>query len=96
MPGAVPVACLVARCPGYAVPGGRGRCAEHRRTNAERGYPRWTWEAASRAQRQREPVCARCGRTDDLTTDHVVGRDPSWLQTLCRSCNTAKRNKEAS
>jgi hypothetical protein len=43
-------------------------------------------------------TCQRCGSHHDLTVDHIVPRagggsdDPSNLQTLCRSCNSSKRD----
>lgn len=44
-------------------------------------------------------ACARCGSTERLTVDHVIpmirgGSDElSNLQTLCKSCNSAKRDR---
>jgi predicted kinase len=97
MPNAVPVACSSPRCPNFVVPGGRGRCAAHARrerpSNAERGYG-GDWSERSLEQRRREPRCAACGATSDLVADHVVNGDRRLLQTLCRACNTAKRNRE--
>ena len=40
--------------------------------------------------------CLKCGRTDDLTVDHIVPRvyggtnAANNLQTLCRGCNAEK------
>jgi 5-methylcytosine-specific restriction endonuclease McrA len=93
MPTAPGAACLTPRCPGRAVPGGRGRCASCRRTTSERGYGS-AWQGISRAQRLAAPQCAECGTTDDLVADHVRNGDARHTQTLCRSCNTAKRNRE--
>ena len=87
-------ACAVPRCAGFAVPNGRGRCEAHRRTNAELGKPRHIWEAQSKAQRLAVPYCQTCGSTVDLCADHIVNHDRSRLQTLCRACNTRKRNLE--
>lgn len=45
-------------------------------------------------------VCVRCGATEDLTLDHIVGRalggtnQPSNLQLLCWPCNQAKNQLE--
>jgi 5-methylcytosine-specific restriction endonuclease McrA len=91
MPMSPAAACLTPRCPGRAVSGGRGRCQRHVQSQTQRGYGA-AWQALSRAQRRAVPYCARCGATDDLTADHIVSGDPSRLQTLCRSCNVAKRN----
>jgi hypothetical protein len=38
MPSSPAAACIVPRCPGRAVPGGRGRCARHTRSTQDRGY----------------------------------------------------------
>jgi len=52
-------------------------------------------------------ICAKCGRTQELTVDHIVPRDilkqfgididrtyiEENLQILCRICNTFKGNK---
>ncbi len=91
MPNAARVACLTARCPGFAV--SRGRCPACSRSTTERGYGA-AWQALSRAQRAAVPYCQACGSRRDLTADHVVNGDPSRLATLCRSCNVAKRNRE--
>lgn len=43
--------------------------------------------------------CVYCGRTDDLTLDHVTpltrggANTPENLKTACRSCNSSKNNK---
>jgi hypothetical protein len=50
------------------------------------------WQQTSRNDINRHPWCAWCGNTADLTTDHIIEGDPRWRQTLCQSCNTAKRN----
>ena len=69
----------------------RGYCEQHRKSEAERGYGReWRSTRAARTGR----VCAQCGATRDLVLDHVSNGDASVVQTLCRSCNTAKRNRE--
>jgi 5-methylcytosine-specific restriction endonuclease McrA len=91
MPTSPAAACLEPRCPGRAVPGGRGRCERHYPTRPQYAG---AWPAQSRAQRRAFPYCQRCGATVDLVADHVVNGDPSRLATLCRPCNTAKRNRE--
>lgn len=77
-----------------------------------RRTPRWWLPAALRPRRRHRAKipthvraavyardgwrCLHCGRTDDLTLDHIVpwsagGSDePDNLQTLCRSCNSRK------
>ena len=43
--------------------------------------------------------CAHCGRTDDLTVDHIIpisnnGDDElDNLQILCRACNSSKKDR---
>ena len=89
MPTAPLAACLSPRCPGRAVH--RGYCEQHRQSEEQRGYGR-EWRA-TRGQRK-GTACAACGSTLDLVLDHLVNGDPSRVQTLCRSCNTMKRNRE--
>ncbi|KAA3641923.1 MAG: HNH endonuclease, partial [Armatimonadetes bacterium] len=57
------------------------------------------WTRASRIHRAIHPRCVYCAATTDLTVDHIVplekggaAYDPRNLQTLCRSCNSAKGN----
>lgn len=44
-------------------------------------------------------ACVRCGDTERLEVDHIIpmvrgGTDDDWnLQTLCKSCNSAKRDR---
>lgn len=51
---------------------------------------------------RRDGKCLECGATGDLTLDHIVPRalggtdDEKNLQTLCRRCNSAKNNRQAS
>ena len=84
----------------------RGRCRDclreyererrqRRGSTAQRGYGH-AWQELRRVQLARQPYCAECGATADLTVDHIVplargGRgELSNLQTLCRSCNGIK------
>ena len=69
-----------------------------RPTRAQRGYD-YQWRMISKALRQEQPWCSSCGKTSDLTVDHI---EPlvdggltvrSNLQVLCRSCNSAKADK---
>ena len=92
MPHAVPTACLEPRCPYPAIPGGRGRCQRHRRTEAQRGYgPAHRLERRAALPGAR---CVACGCTDVrcLQRDHVIPHslggsdsDPRNRRWLCRS-----------
>lgn len=70
-------------------PGSRCRSCElaHQRARnaARKAQYGGTWAATSRRARRARPICARCGRTDDLTLDHETG------QVECRSCNSSHR-----
>jgi 5-methylcytosine-specific restriction enzyme A len=87
----------------------RGRCRDclreyerakrqRRGSTAQRGYDR-AWQELRKVQLARQPYCAECGATDDLTVDHVLplaraGRSElSNLQTLCRRCNGSKSGR---
>jgi hypothetical protein len=51
------------------------------------------WQRLARAQRTAEPQCAWCHTTTDLTADHIVpGRADLGIRTLCRPCNTRRKN----
>jgi 5-methylcytosine-specific restriction protein A len=84
-----------------------GRCLSCRRakerarargTRTSRGYTN-DWLRLSATAIRLHPYCARCGRTNDLTADHIVrkaagGRNElSNVQVLCRACNSAKRDR---
>jgi 5-methylcytosine-specific restriction endonuclease McrA len=88
----------------------RGRCREclreyerqkrqRRGSTAQRGYGR-AWQELRKVQLARQPYCADCGSTDDLTVDHIIplargGRgELSNLQTLCRRCNGIKSGRQ--
>jgi 5-methylcytosine-specific restriction endonuclease McrA len=71
------------------------RCYQLRRgSTAERGYG----SAHQRRARQAiaaQPWCTECGRTTDLTADHVLplalgGHPLGELRVLCRSCNSRR------
>jgi len=75
-----------------------GPCARHHRASqpstTEKGLGS-TWARAAREQIAREPVCAWCGSTTDLTADHIVPRKyggtiADGLKTLCRPCNSSR------
>ena len=78
------------RCPGHQLRSQRNR--NHVHANPTR------WKRLSARVRRVQPWCASCGRTDDLTVDHVipvaVRPDLAYsidnLTTLCRRCNGAK------
>jgi hypothetical protein len=92
MPSAVPVACSYPRCPGFAVPGGRGKCGRHRLSDAERGNG-----SAHRRERRaalRGARCEACGcvNLQCLQRDHRLpyslggsDTDPANKRWLCRS-----------
>ena len=51
------------------------------------------WRRTSAAQRLASPLCAWCDSTSDLCADHLVpGRPELGIRTLCRRCNTRRRN----
>lgn len=68
---------------------------QQRGTRTARGYTN-DWLRLSRAAIAASPICAHCGTTNDLTTDHPVAmalggeRLPTDPVVLCRSCNSAK------
>lgn len=69
-----------------------------RGSTASRGYGS-AWQRMARAHLKRHRSCLQCGSVEDLTVDHIVplsrgGKStPHNLQTLCRSCNAAKRDR---
>jgi hypothetical protein len=87
MPIAPLAACIEPRCPGRAVPGGRGRCVYHRRTTAGRGYGRP--HQLERAAALPGARCEACGCGRSLQRDHRIpvslgGTDaPSNKRWLC-------------
>ena len=83
----------------------RSRCVEcerlyslRRGTTANRGYGA-KWKRLSQSYLRTHRVCVFCGAVDDLTVDHIVplsrggNDDRDNLQTLCRSCNSGKRDR---
>jgi 5-methylcytosine-specific restriction endonuclease McrA len=91
MPTAPLPACLEPRCPGRAVH--RGRCARHRKSEAERGYGRD--HRVDRVVNRPGATCERCGTSDRLQRDHRIppslGGDESQANKrwLCRPCHDA-------
>ena len=74
------------------------RCSAIRRaeapTTAQKGLGS-RWQRAAREQIRREPMCARCGATNDLTADHLIprakgGTVADGLRTMCRRCNSSR------
>ena len=76
------------------------RCVKHNRIRER------TRNALPRRKAYQDPVyksyvkdskCAECGVTQDLTKDHIIslirGGNNAYLnlQTLCKSCNSAKK-----
>ena len=102
---------LVRLCPACgrqlpAVPHTRGKCRDCQREydrkrgkTRARGYDSEHKRLAKLAI-ARSPVCVDCGKTEDLTADHIVPRSQGGLNVLtnyavrCRSCNVARRNRE--
>lgn len=82
-----------ARCPDCLA-----RLNRDRGSPQSRGYTR-RWSNQAKVLKRRQPTCTRCGTADDLSVDHVVPKsaggtdDPSNLQVLCRSCNSAKATR---
>lgn len=51
------------------------------------------WRHISRQTRTESPQCQWCGTSNDLCADHIVPGKPQFgVRTLCRSCNTRRRN----
>lgn len=77
------------------------RITTHRQAASRAGDPRGTaaWQRLRAQQKALVPYCERCGSTDDLTADHIIpvgrGGPPhtTHLATLCRQCNSAKRDR---
>lgn len=71
--------------------------ANHTKSAAARGYDHHWRKLRDRALK-RQPWCAHCGTTEDLTGDHHVPLredptrrlDPTNVVILCRTCNSRK------
>lgn len=86
--------CTTPRCPHLQpCPVHRpSRSQAPRPTTSQRGYGA-AHQRAARACIAAQPWCTWCGALTDLVADHLVPRRPQLgYQTLCRSCNTARRN----
>jgi len=79
--------CTLHGCPNPAVSGGRGRCAVHRLSEAERGYGRE--HRRDRAVNRAGASCESCGCTQNLQRDHRIphsmggGEEPANKRWLC-------------
>jgi len=66
-------------------------------TRQQRGYSN-QWVTLSAKLRKAQPWCTYCGKTHDLTLDHIVplargGTNAvTNLRVLCRSCNGRKQD----
>lgn len=91
-------------CMGCGVPTPSTRCPDctsevnQRRGRggaSARGYGR-RWERTAAGVKRRQPFCSVCGTTERLSVDHIVAKanggtdDPTNLQTLCVTHNSAK------
>lgn len=100
-----PRPCLEPNCSGLALKG--PRCTHHEREHQRRrranGPHRGEWQRL--AKKTVEAHIAEIGYwcpgwgtpphpSQDLCADHVVARDPSRLQVLCRACNGRKSVNE--
>lgn len=84
------------------------RCPACDKANWQAAYG-GQWRKASDAQRRRVSWCecqgcslhtGQCGAREDLTTDHLVphangGTMSDGVRTLCRRCNSARRDRAA-
>ena len=91
--------CIVPGCPGLTT---TSRCPAHEQEwQAARNARPGRQAYKDPAYRRLRPGlrCERCGSTTDLTKDHVVPlsrggtNHPSNLRTLCRACNSRKRDR---
>jgi 5-methylcytosine-specific restriction endonuclease McrA len=100
---------LVRLCPacGCHLPyPGRGKCRDcQREYERKRGKTRVRGYDAEHKRLSKlaiaaHPFCVDCGTTEDLVGDHIVPRSQGGQNILsnyavrCRSCNTARRNRE--
>jgi 5-methylcytosine-specific restriction enzyme A len=71
-----------------------------RGTTTQRGLGS-DWQRVRRIAVARQPYCAECDATSDLTGDHIVPRSEGGTNTLdnvrvlCRSCNSRKSKRIA-
>ena len=99
--------CPACGCTLPTVPHTKGKCQDCRRAydrkrgkTRARGYDS-EHKRLSKLAIAAHPFCIDCGATQDLTGDHIVPKSRGGLNVLtnyavrCRSCNTARRNREA-
>ena len=55
----------------------------------------YTWRKLSKQLREDQPWCSICGKTDDLSVDHVGGGRGLGgpLRVVCRGCNSTLGNR---
>lgn len=79
---------------GRVADGSRGTRCKACQARVRRPYSGTAYRAT-----QPGPACTCCGATDDLTRDHIIplaaGGDNHQLTTLCRACNSSKRDTGA-
>lgn len=99
MPTSPAAACLTPRCPGRAVPGGRGRCAVHRQSTRDRGYGVPHQRARDALRATLPALCGYgCGRLllpdGDWAAAHRIDGNPAagWLAS-CRTCNERAKGR---
>jgi len=99
---------LCPRCPALLPYPGRGPCPDCKRAETrkrgktrDRGYNA-EHKRLSKLAIAAHPHCTDCHATEDLVGDHIIPRSQGGLNVLsnyevrCRSCNTARRNREGS
>ncbi|BEP14797.1 hypothetical protein acdb102_31080 [Acidothermaceae bacterium B102] len=70
----------------------------HTRSASQRGYNS-AWQRTSKAAIAEQPWCSYCGKTTDLTGDHILPRaaggtnDRANVSVLCRGCNGRKKDR---
>lgn len=81
----------IRRCLDCGNPTTRTRCTTCQRTYRTR-YNR-AWQRLSETTRRNQPWCTWCGTSTDLVADHLIpGQPERGVRTLCRPCNTRRRN----
>lgn len=98
--------CPACGCTLPAVPHTRGKCRDcQREYDRKRGKTRTRGYDSEHKRLAKlaiaaHPYCVDCNATEDLTGDHIVPSSRGGLNVLsnyavrCRSCNTARRNRE--
>jgi 5-methylcytosine-specific restriction endonuclease McrA len=97
---------LCPRCPALLPYPGRGPCPDCKRAETRkrgktraRGYDA-EHKRLSKLAIAAHPYCMDCNATKDLVGDHIIPRSKGGLNMLsnyevrCRSCNTARGNRE--